>query len=133
MNEKQVLNQERRIRKMEQIDNLPPAVRAVVHVAGWGFVKLLLDAGIRKPRKMWAMLESARGVAAGNAAIRDSPTDAEIQAIIDAMRHSFKHNKGSFLTAARHVARVMFYDLRWGRCQCMGTLPIAYKQPMERQ
>lgn len=42
--------QAKRIARMEQVDNLPPELRELVHAYGFNVVKTCLDLGITKPR-----------------------------------------------------------------------------------
>lgn len=50
-------NPERRRKKMERIDALPPAIKAVVHDFGWLTVKTLMDAGVTDGKQMRTVIK----------------------------------------------------------------------------
>lgn len=48
----------RRQRKFERIDDLPPAIKAVVHDYGWLTVKTLMEAGVSDGKKMRTLIKT---------------------------------------------------------------------------
>lgn len=50
-------NPDRRARKMEKIDGLPPEIKAVVHEFGWLTVKTLMESGVTSAKKMRSVIK----------------------------------------------------------------------------
>jgi hypothetical protein len=57
MSKKETHFQERRVQRMEAIDQLPPNLKAVVHDWGWYIVKSFMDCGVTKPKHMRHLIE----------------------------------------------------------------------------
>lgn len=52
-----IVDQKRRAR-MDKIDQMPPAIRALVHDYGLGVVQAFLDVGVREPRHIRHLVET---------------------------------------------------------------------------
>lgn len=48
----------KRVRRMAEIDNQPPAIRELVHEYGWLVVKTALDLGVTKPSHIRHFVET---------------------------------------------------------------------------
>lgn len=53
-------------RRFEVIDELPPAVRRLVHEYSWRSVKAILDLGVKDARKIEHIIREVRGIRSGD-------------------------------------------------------------------